>query len=157
MEGVLQADVNVMLWRLLVEWMHRLWAVAGGAAAWHSRSDYAMPLISPIPEIKSFALSQNPEHQQSIREPLKAAFAQKTLKEWEEVFAGLDACVEPELTISEAAEDPQMQARNMVIEVAKEGGGHQKQIGHPIKFSATPCEIGYTGRTLGADNDNIQY
>lgn len=110
-----------------------------------------------IPEMKSFALSQNPEHQQTIREALKAVLAQKTLAEWQEVFAGTDACVEPVLTITEAAEHPQMQARNMVIEVAKEGGGHQRQIGHPIKFSATPCEAGYTGRTLGADNDNIQY
>ncbi|HEY9119210.1 MAG TPA: CaiB/BaiF CoA-transferase family protein, partial [Marinobacter sp.] len=32
-----------------------------------------------LPEMKSFALSQNPEHQQTIREALKAAFAQKTL------------------------------------------------------------------------------
>lgn len=110
-----------------------------------------------IPEMKSFALSQNPEHQQTIREALKAALAQKTLAEWQEVFAGLDACVEPVLTITEAAEHPQMQARNMVIEVAKESGNHQKQIGHPIKFSATPCETDYTGRTLGADNGNIQY
>lgn len=108
-----------------------------------------------IPEMKSFALSQNPDHQQTIREALKAAFAQKTLAEWEEVFAGQDACVEPVLTITEAADHPQMKARNMVIEVAKGDGGFQKQIGHPIKFSATPCETGYTGRALGADNDEF--
>ena len=108
-----------------------------------------------IPEMKSFALSQNPEHQQTIREALKAAFAQKTLAEWEEIFAGQDACVEPVLTITEAADHPQMKARNMVIEVTKEGGGTQKQIGHPIKFSATPCESLYIGRTLGADNDEF--
>ncbi|KPP97884.1 CaiB/BaiF CoA-transferase family protein [Marinobacter sp. HL-58] len=108
-----------------------------------------------IPEMKSFALSQNPEHQQTIREALKAAFARKTLKEWEAVFAGVDACVEPVLTITEAAEHPQMKARNMVIEVAREGGGFQKQIGHPIKFSGTPCESRYVGRVLGADNDVV--
>ncbi len=108
-----------------------------------------------IPEMKSFALSQNPEHQQTIREALKAAFAQKTLAEWEKVFAGQDACVEPVLTITEAAEHPQMKARNMVIEVAKGDGRVQKQIGHPIKFSGTPCETRYTGRTLGADNDEF--
>jgi crotonobetainyl-CoA:carnitine CoA-transferase CaiB-like acyl-CoA transferase len=108
-----------------------------------------------IPEMKSFALSQNPEHQQAIREALKAAFAQKTLAQWQEVFAGLDACVEPVLTIAEAADHPQIKARNMVIEVAKDGGGYQKQIGHPLKFGATPCESRYIGRALGADNDQL--
>jgi len=108
-----------------------------------------------IPEMKSFALSQNPEHQQTIREALKAAFAQKTLAQWQDVFAGVDACVEPVLTITEAAEHPQIKARNMVIEVAKGDSRSQKQIGHPIKFSATPCESRFTGRALGADNEEI--
>jgi len=108
-----------------------------------------------IPEMKSFALSQNPEHQQTIREAIKAAIAQKTLAQWQEIFSGVDACVEPVLTITEAAEHPQMKARHMVIDVAKGEGGSQKQIGHPIKFSATPCETHYTGRALGADNDDV--
>ncbi|MFN2361239.1 MAG: CaiB/BaiF CoA transferase family protein [Marinobacter sp.] len=108
-----------------------------------------------IPEMKSFALSQNPEHQKTIRDALKAAIAGKTLAEWEDVFTEVDACVEPVLTIAEAAEHPQMKARNMVIEVPKRGGGAQRQIGHPIKFSATPCESRYIGRELGADNDEV--
>ena len=106
--------------------------------------------------MKSFALSQNPEDQRAIREALKATIARKTLAEWQDVFADVDACVEPVLTISEAAEHPQMKVRGMVVEVAKGDGGTQKQIGHPIKFSATPCESRYTGRPLGADNDDFQ-
>ena len=108
-----------------------------------------------IPDMKSFALSQNPEHQQAIREALKSNIAQKTLAQWQDVFANVDACVEPVLTITEAAEHPQLKARGMVIDVAKGNGGGQKQIGHPIKFSATPCESRYIGRTLGADNGDF--
>ena len=108
-----------------------------------------------IPDMKSFALSQNPEHQQAIREALKSNIAQKTLAQWQDVFANVDACVEPVLTITEAAEHPQLKARGMVIDVAKGAGGTQKQIGHPIKFSATPCESRYIGRTLGADNGDF--
>jgi len=108
-----------------------------------------------IPDMKSFALSQNPEHQQAIREALKSTIAQKTLAQWQDVFANVDACVEPVLTITEAAEHPQLKARGMVIDVAKGAGGTQKQIGHPIKFSATPCESRYIGRTLGADNGDF--
>lgn len=64
-----------------------------------------------IPDMKSFALSQNPEHQQTIREALKSTIAQKTLAQWQDVFANVDACVEPVLTITEAAEHPQLKAR----------------------------------------------
>jgi len=77
------------------------------------------------------------------------------LAQWQDVFANVDACVEPVLTITEAAEHPQLKARGMVIDVAKGNGGGQKQIGHPIKFSATPCESRYIGRTLGADNGDF--
>jgi len=61
---------------------------------------------------------------------------EKTLAEWQEIFAGQDACVEPVLTISEAAEHPQLKARGMVIEVDRGDGEVQKQIGRPIKFSS---------------------
>jgi crotonobetainyl-CoA:carnitine CoA-transferase CaiB-like acyl-CoA transferase len=61
--------------------------------------------------------------------------------------------VEPVLTISEAAGHPQIQARDMVIEVDRGDGSFQKQLGHPIKFSQTPCQSKFTGRVLGADND----
>lgn len=111
--------------------------------------------VLDIPQMKSLASSQNPEHQKTLREALKTAIARKTLAEWEQVFSGVDACVEPVLTITEAAEHPQLKARDMVIEVPKGDGRSQRQIGHPIKFSATPCESRYTGRVLGADNDSV--
>lgn len=98
-----------------------------------------------LPEMKSHALSQDPQHQQEMKVALKKAIGGKTLAEWQDIFARQDACVEPVLTLSEAAEHPQLKARNMVIEVARQDGSHQRQIGHPIKFSATPCESRHTG------------
>lgn len=98
-----------------------------------------------LPEMKSHALSQDPRHQQEMKAALKKAIGGKTLAEWQGIFARQDACVEPVLTLSEAAEHPQLKARNMVIEVARQDGSHQRQIGHPIKFSATPCASRYTG------------
>lgn len=104
------------------------------------------------PELQSFGLSQNPDHQQALKSALKEAIAEKALAEWQAVFAGQDACVEPVLTVSEAAEHPQLKARDMVIEVPKGDGRTQRQIGHPIKFEKTGCESRYTGKVLGADN-----
>ena len=109
--------------------------------------------ILGIADMKSYGLSQNPGHQQKLKEAIKQAIAGKTLQEWQALFSDQDACVEPVLTISEAAAHPQLQARDMVIGVSRGDGSVQKQLGHPIKFSLTPCESRFTGRALGADND----
>jgi alpha-methylacyl-CoA racemase len=106
-----------------------------------------------IAEMKSYGLSQNPEHQQKLKVSIRKVIAGKTLEEWQGIFANQDACVEPVLTISEAAGHPQIQARDMLIEVDRGDGSRQKQLGHPIKFSQTPCQSLFTGRALGADND----
>ncbi|MBW7472485.1 CaiB/BaiF CoA transferase family protein [Marinobacter sp. F4218] len=87
-----------------------------------------------LSEMKSLALSQNPEHQQTLKAALKEKVSEKTLAEWQEIFADQDACVEPVLTISEAAEHPQLKARGMVIEVDRGDGTQQRQLGFPIKF-----------------------
>ena len=106
-----------------------------------------------IPDMKSDALSQKPEHQQRLKAALNEKIASKTLAEWQEVFAGQDACVEPVLTISEAAEHPQLKAREMVIGVDRGDGTQQRQIGFPIKFEKTPSETSRIGKMPGADNE----
>ncbi|MBW0149146.1 CaiB/BaiF CoA transferase family protein [Marinobacter arenosus] len=87
-----------------------------------------------LSEMKSFALSQNPEHQQALKAALKEKILEKTLAEWQDIFADQDACVEPVLTISEAAEHPQLKARGMVVEVDRGDGERQRQVAMPIKF-----------------------
>ncbi len=108
-----------------------------------------------IEEMKSYGLSQNPNHQAELKRAIRDAVARQDLAHWQNVFADQDACVEPVLTLSEAAAHPQLQARDMVIEVACDDGGHQRQLGHPIKFSRTPCQSRYIGKALGADNKEV--
>ncbi len=80
-------------------------------------------------ELKSYALSQKPEHQQDLKAAIKQKIAERSLAEWQEVFAEVDACVEPGGTIEEAAEHPQLRARGMVVEMDRGDGNLQKQIG----------------------------
>ncbi|HTN34877.1 MAG TPA: CaiB/BaiF CoA-transferase family protein [Marinobacter sp.] len=87
-----------------------------------------------LASMKSLTLSQNPEHQQTLKSAIKENIAEKPLAEWQQIFAEQDACVEPVLTISEAAKHPQLQARGMLIEVDRGDGVKQQQIGLPIKF-----------------------
>ena len=107
-----------------------------------------------ISEVTSLAMSQNPEHQQHLKAVLKEKIAEKPLAEWQDIFADEDACVEPVLTISEAAEHPQLKARDMVIGVDRGDGTQQPQIGFPIKFEKTPSETSRIGKVLGADNED---
>lgn len=93
-----------------------------------------------LSDLKSFALSQNPEHQQQMKTAIKEKVAAKTFADWRAIFAEVDACVEPVLTIAEAAEHPQMQARAMVIDADRGDGQAQKQIGLPIKFQTAGSE-----------------
>ena len=108
-----------------------------------------------IPDMKSLAMSQKPEHQQQLKAAIKGKIVAKPLADWQEIFANQDACVEPVLTISEAAEHPQLKARGMVIGVDRGDGTHQRQIGYPIKFSSTPCKSLFIGKPLGTDNEAI--
>ncbi len=51
------------------------------------------------------------------RAAIQQKIAEKSLYYCQEVFSQTDACVEPVLTIAEAAEYPQLKARGIVIDV----------------------------------------
>lgn len=94
-----------------------------------------------IGNMKNLATSHNPEHQKSLKAAIKGKIGEKTLAEWQEIFADVDACVEPVLTIEEAAEHPQVKSRCMVVYGDRGDGVEQRQLGIPIKVgSFNPCE-----------------
>ena len=73
----------------------------------------------------------------ALRRALAERFAQKTRAEWEEVFAGTDACATPVLTLAEAQAHPHNLAREVYL--AHEG---LAQPAPAPKLSATPGAIG---------------
>ncbi|MFT5720632.1 MAG: alpha-methylacyl-CoA racemase [Motiliproteus sp.] len=107
------------------------------------------------PELAQRDLNADSDAQQPLKNALKEAFAARSFDHWQSVFADADACVEPVLSVSEAACHPQLQARDMVIEVPTEDGGTQKQIGSPIKFSRHAAQYPHVGPDLGAHTEEI--
>ncbi len=77
----------------------------------------------------------------------------KTQDEWMQLFCQVEACVSPVLSLEELSEDPQVQAREMIIETKHPQGGKLKHIGIPIKLSKTPGSIRTVAPRLGEHSD----
>ncbi|WAC44362.1 CaiB/BaiF CoA-transferase family protein [Pseudomonas sp. SL4(2022)] len=107
------------------------------------------------PELAARGLSQKPEDQQALKHEIETEFEKRDFAEWSQVFAGLDACVEPMLNLSEAVEHPQIKARGLVTEVPRAGNKPQAQIACPIKFSSGLSEPRHIGATLGAHTSEV--
>ena len=90
-----------------------------------------------------------------IKEEIRAILKGKMRYAWLALFASVDACVEPVLSIGEALEDPLVSARGMVVEVDLPGGGTVRQLGHPIRYSATPPEYRTAGCCAGAHTREV--
>ena len=98
-----------------------------------------------------------PPELSKVKEEVRAIIKTRTRDEWGALFAKTDACVEPVLSLAEALNDPQNKARGMVIETPLPGGGTVKQIGHPIRFSATPPQYGPAGPPAGSHTREVLY
>lgn len=83
-----------------------------------------------------FALSLQTDNkiQQKLRADLTALFVQQDRKHWLSLFADKDVCVEPVLTINQAADSTLLQERKMVLE-AKLGEHSLRQVAPVVKFA----------------------
>ncbi len=91
----------------------------------------------------------------AFRDLVRQKIAAKTLKEWMTIFEPLDACVEPVLTMEEVEQHPQVQARNMIIQMKKPDGTTQKQLAHPVKFSKSSPVYKHVAPVPGEHNEEI--
>lgn len=79
----------------------------------------------------------------------------KTYKEWTDLFDANDVMYAPINTIEDVVVDPQVLAREMIVEVDHPRVGRHRIAGTPLKFSRTPCKINKGAPELGADTDDI--
>jgi crotonobetainyl-CoA:carnitine CoA-transferase CaiB-like acyl-CoA transferase len=61
--------------------------------------------------------------------------------------------MEPVLTVPEMLAHPQTQAREMIVDVPKPGGGTQRQIAAALKFSRSTAAYRHIGVSQGAHTD----
>ena len=78
---------------------------------------------------------------EAVFQEVQKEFLKKTQSEWMDIFINIDACVMPVKDFHEACDDPQIQARNMVVELDHPKFGKVQNINSPIKLSRTPLSI----------------
>lgn len=108
-----------------------------------------------LPHMLNIAASMKRDDVRLFKEAVQKKFLEKTFQEWVDIFADIDACVEPVLSFSEACQHPQLLARNMIVEVPREDGTTQKQIASPIKSTAFKPEYKFVGGKRGRDTEEI--
>ena len=107
------------------------------------------------PDLIAPGLTIDPDMQVWVKAEVSAAILARTLAQWVDVFAPLDVCVEPVLTVPEMLAHPQTAARGLVIEIPKPNGGIQRQIANPWRFSGGGAEYRHIGAGLGAHTAEV--
>ncbi|MER1958767.1 MAG: CaiB/BaiF CoA-transferase family protein [Solibacillus sp.] len=109
-----------------------------------------------IPELIDSTFNGSAYTQQRFKEAVKDAFCSKTFNQWLEIFnEDFHGCVEPVLTFDEACEHPQIQSRNMVVDIPKPDGTTQRQIGTALKIEGVEPSYQFVGAKIGAHTEEI--
>ena len=108
-----------------------------------------------LEELAHLGLSPKPADQKKLKDALMTEFEKHDFSDLCALFAELDACVEPVLSLSEAIEHPQLKARELVAEVPRGDGTSQAQMACPLKFSDGLPEPRHIGAVLGQHTDQV--
>ncbi|MEI7614692.1 MAG: CoA transferase [Betaproteobacteria bacterium] len=98
---------------------------------------------------------QRTRHVNELTSILNAIFITRTINEWLELLEGAGLPCAPINTIDKIVNDPQIKARNMIVEVDHPVAGLQKMPGVPVKMSRTPGQVAAHAPLLGQHTAEI--
>lgn len=99
--------------------------------------------------------SKRVEHKEELLKPLAAKLKQRNTTDWLELFRQQGIPCGPINNMQKVFEDPQIKAREMVIQVKHPKAGDVSLVGSPLKFSRTPVEIKRHPPLVGEHNQEI--
>ncbi len=88
-------------------------------------------------------------HVKELTAILNEVFSTKTIEQWMEVLEAAELPCAPINTVDKIVNDPQIKARNMIVELEHPVAGHLKMAGVPVKMSATPGAVERPAPLLG--------
>jgi alpha-methylacyl-CoA racemase len=92
---------------------------------------------------------------QQAKKEVQEVLRQKTRDEWFEFFKDKNVCVGPVYTVAETFQDPQVVARDMVVDIEDSRYGTIRQAGVAIKLSETPGSIRHVGPAVGEHTEAV--
>lgn len=110
------------------------------------------------PLCKDDRFSTNPlrnENYDALRPILAKIMKTRTTQEWQDILDNAGVPNGPINTVDKVVADPQVVAREMIIEIDHPISGKLKVPGIPIKLSETPGEIRMTSPLLGQHTEEI--
>ena len=94
-------------------------------------------------------------HERELEGELEAAFAARTTAEWVDALTEAEVPAGPVYDLAQALADPHVQARGMAAQVEVPGLGPVRQLGLPVKLSATLGRIRRPAPRLGQHTDEV--
>src|SRR5215468_3241426 len=95
------------------------------------------------------------EKEVRCREEIEAIMRTRTRDEWYDYLTKADVCVGKVYDAHEMVGDPQIQARDMIVEIHHPKHGKVTQFGQPIKLSDTPGSIRTASPYSGEHTDQV--
>ena len=92
---------------------------------------------------------------QRVKAQLAQAFLTRTRDQWFDVLSEVDTCVGRVYAIDEVASDPQVQAREMVVEMQHPTLGAVRQVGVPFKFAGDSLAPRSFGPQIGQNTEEV--
>ncbi len=90
-----------------------------------------------------------------LMDELQQVFHTRTLDEWMDIFRTADIPAGPALTISEAPDDPHLQARRIIVDEHHPAVGDIKVVGNPIRTRGETFEVERHAPALAEHTDEI--
>ncbi|MEZ0487489.1 CaiB/BaiF CoA transferase family protein [Fibrella aquatica] len=107
------------------------------------------------PNWLGFMLPQPPSEVAECRRQIQTLMAERTQAEWVQLGIDHDLLITPVLTLDQLADDPHLQARQMVVTQHHPVAGPVAGVGVPIKFSVTPAHPAGPAPMVGAHTEAI--
>jgi len=95
------------------------------------------------------------QHRPELIEILTMRFKERPTGEWLERLEAVGVPAGPVLSIGDMLKDPQVLARDMVVEVDHSRLGRTRALGTPVKFSETPTRVARGAPLLGEHTREI--
>lgn len=95
------------------------------------------------------------DRREEVREFFRSAFKTRSRDDWFAELKDKDVCAAPVYDMDEVADDPQVRAREMLVDLPHPEFGSVRQVGLSLKLSDTPGQIRHVAPLRGEHTETV--